>query len=145
MGIAASPIARTVRRHWLPAFFGGCAVALLPWSIVINAALPSRTIVSHWDIAWTGFDLALGTILLSTAVAARRGSASVRQFATAGATLLVCDAWFDILTSGSRNELTAASIEAAVAELPLALLCFAIARNPQRFMRDRAAKQLRAG
>ena len=143
MGIAASPLVGTVRRHWLPAFLGGCAVALLPWSIVVNAALPSRAVVSHWDVAWTGFDLALGTILLASAVAARRGSASVRQLATAGGTLLVCDAWFDILTSGSRNEVITASIEAAVAELPLALLCFAIARSPQRFMRAPGAEQLR--
>lgn len=145
MGIAASPLAGAVRRHWLPAFLGGCAVALLPWSIMVNAALPSQAVVSHWDIAWTGFDLALGAVLLSTAVAARRGSASVRQLATAGGTLLVCDAWFDILTSGSRNEAITAAIEAAVAELPLALLCFAIARSPARFVRQRVAEQLRAG
>ena len=145
MGIAASPLAGAVRRHWLPAFLGGCAVALLPWTIMINAALPSRAVVSHWDIAWTGFDLALGAILLSTAVAARRGSTSVRQLATVGGTLLVCDAWFDILTSASRTELITASIEAAVAELPLAALCFAIARSPRRFVRSPVADPLREG
>ena len=145
MAVAAGPLVGAVRRRWLPAFLGGCAIALLPWSIMINAALPSRAVVSHWDVAWTGFDLALGAVLLATAAAARRGSTSVRQLATAGGTLLACDAWFDILTAASRNEVITASVEAAVAELPLALLCFAIARNPLRYSRGGVAERLRDG
>lgn len=127
-----------MRRYWLPVFLGGCAVALLPWTIMINAALPSRAVVSHWDTAWTGFDVALGAILLSTAIEAWKGSLRTRTLATIGGTLLVCDAWFDTLTAASQGELMTALVEAAVAELPLAILCFCIARNPQRFARSRA-------
>jgi len=130
-----------LRRHWLPAFLGGCAIALLPWTIVINAALPSRTVVSHWDTAWTGFDIALGIILLATAVATRRSGPAAATLAAAGCAMLVCDAWFDVLTSDTSAERITAGIEAAVAELPLAALCFLIARTPERFARPAARRQ----
>lgn len=121
------------RRWWLPLFLGGCAVALLPWTILVNEALPSRAVVSHWDTAWTGFDIALGGVLLSTAVAARRSAHATARLAAAGAALLLCDAWFDILTSTTVDERITAGIEAAVAEVPLAILCLLIARSPERF------------
>lgn len=133
MGTPAAGLIGTARRYWLPVFLGGCAIALLPWTIVVNAALPSRAIVSHWDTAWTGFDIALGAVLLSTALAARRNAPAAAKLATAGATLLICDAWFDILTAATSAERLTAMIEAAVAELPLAALCLAIARDPSRF------------
>ena len=123
----------TARRHWLLLFLGGCAVALLPWTIMINAALPSRQLVSHWDTAWTGFDIALGFVLGATALAAHRSAPAAARLASSGATLLVCDAWFDILTSSTWNERITAIVEACVAELPLAALCLLIARRPERF------------
>ena len=132
-----TPLARDIyaiaRRRWLPLFLGGCAVALLPWSIVVNDALPSRAVVSHWDTAWTGFDIVLGIVLLATALATRRNSPATVKLATAGGTMLVFDAWFDVLTASSSNERITAAIEAGVAELPLAALCFFIARAPARF------------
>lgn len=130
-------LAVTFRRWWLPIFLGGCAVALLPWTILINIALPSRTVVSHWDTAWTGFDVALGLVLGSTAWAAWRSAPVAGRLASSGATLLVCDAWFDILTSSTGNERITAVVEACVAELPLAALCLLIARRPERFTRAR--------
>ena len=42
-------------------------------------------------------------------------------------TLLLCDAWFDTLTSRSGTEFAWAAVEALVAELPLATFCFWIA------------------
>ena len=47
-------------------------------------------------------------------------------------TLLVCDAWFDVLTSRTTGELVQASVEAALVELPLAALCFWMATNLAR-------------
>jgi hypothetical protein len=44
-------------------------------------------------------------------------------------TLLVCDAWFDVLTSRGTSAVTQAVVEAVIVELPLAALCFWIARN----------------
>ena len=45
----------------------------------------------------------------------------------ATATLLVVDAWFDILTSHRGEELAVAITMALVVELPLAALCLVIA------------------
>jgi hypothetical protein len=44
-------------------------------------------------------------------------------------TLLVCDAWFDVLTSHGTGNVAQALAEALLLELPLAALCFWIARN----------------
>ena len=48
-------------------------------------------------------------------------------FASIAGTLLLCDAWFDMLTSQPGIELAWAAVEALVAELPLAAFCFWIA------------------
>jgi hypothetical protein len=49
--------------------------------------------------------------------------------AAVSGTLLVCDAWFDLLTSRTTSELVQAALEAALVELPLAALCFWMAIN----------------
>jgi hypothetical protein len=119
----------------------GVAVALVPWTVLLNEQLPSRHLASHWDMAWTGFDLALAAVILAAAVSALRGSADwLGRLATAGGTMLVCDAWFDTLTSTTRTEVIVAVVEAAAAELPLALLCFAIARRPAHYARSGALR-----
>jgi hypothetical protein len=48
-------------------------------------------------------------------------------FASIAGTLLLCDAWFDTLTSQPGSELAWAAVEALIAELPLAAFCFWIA------------------
>ena len=49
--------------------------------------------------------------------------------ATAAATLLVVDAWFDIFTARTGDELDWAIFAAALGELPLAVLCFWLVRR----------------
>jgi hypothetical protein len=49
--------------------------------------------------------------------------------ATITGTLLVCDAWFDVLTSRGTSDIAQAAASAALIELPLAGLCFWMARN----------------
>src|SRR5438034_9291142 len=96
---------RSRASYGVVALLAGGAVALVPWSLLLNARLPSRHLASHWDMAWTGFDLALAAVILATAMSALRGSADrLGRLATACGTMLVCDAWFDILTSTTRTE-----------------------------------------
>lgn len=116
---------------WLGVLLGGVAIALVPWTVLLNARLPSHHLSRHWDIAWTGFDVCLAAVLLATAVAALRRREWVARLATAGGTLLLCDAWFDTLTASTQTEVTVSLVEAFLAEVPLAVLCFAIARNPR--------------
>ena len=112
--------------------FALAALLLVPWVVVLVAALPSAHRAAHWDVAWAGFDVVLALLLLSVALAAWWRSPWLEGAATASATLLFVDAWFDILTSSTGAELTAASIEAGLVELPLALICLLLARDTER-------------
>ena len=47
-------------------------------------------------------------------------------------TLLICDAWFDLITSRPGSELVESSLFAVLGELPMAALCFWIARDAER-------------
>ena len=83
---------------------------------------------SHPDIV-SGFDIGLGVALASTAVLVARRSPFAEVTATVTATLLVCDAWFDVLTSRGVSDVAQALADALLVELPLAALCFWMARN----------------
>jgi hypothetical protein len=72
-----------------------------------------------------------GVAARGVAVAAWRRSPWLEGAATAAATLLFVDAWFDVLTASSRNELVIAIVEAAVVELPIAVFCLFL-RIPDR-------------
>jgi hypothetical protein len=112
-------------RVWLLLIVGGVAVALLPWTAYLSATLPSKHLTEHWDIAWAGLDLfeAVSLVLLFVAIARR--SPLVPMLAAVAGTALLCDAWFDVTTSGRGFYWALA--EALGAELPLATLCFWLA------------------
>jgi hypothetical protein len=109
-------------RRWVPPLLALIALALVPWALWLTTVLPSHEVAEHWDLAWGGFDLLLAAALLATAVATWRASPLLEAAAACTGTLLVVDAWFDVLTSEGRD-LTYAIVLAVVAELPLAALC----------------------
>ena len=117
---------------WVVPLFGLAAVLLVPWIVLLVYLLPSAQQASHWDIAWAGFDVGLALVLSGVALAAWRRSPWLEGAATAAATLLFVDAWFDVLTSSTRPELIVALVEAVFVELPLAVLCLLLARNAER-------------
>jgi hypothetical protein len=114
-------------RHWVFVILGGVALALLPWTVYLSISLPSQHQSAHWDIVWPGLDVAIALAIAGTVVALVRCSAYLPIFATAAGTLLLCDAWFDTLTSNAGNELAWAAFEALAAEVPLAIFCFWLA------------------
>jgi hypothetical protein len=114
---------------WIAPAFLLCAAVLIPWTAVLFLTLPRHYGASHWRLAWGGFDVGLGIALASTAVATLRRSAFGEIAAAITGTLLVCDAWFDVLTSHGTADVAQAVGEALLVELPLAVLCFWIARN----------------
>jgi hypothetical protein len=109
--------------------FGLCVVVLVPWTGYLFGTLPPDYAANHWAVAWGGFDIGLALALASTAVLIARRSPFAEVTATVTGTLLVCDAWFDVLTSRGTSEVAQAVVEALIVELPLAALCFWIARN----------------
>lgn len=120
--------------RWVIPLFGLAGIVLVPWILFLIRSLPSTHAAAHWDIAWAGFDVALAFLLLAVAVAAWRRSPWLEGAATAAAALLAVDAWFDILTSSTNVERLMAIGEAALAELPLAVLCLLLARDAERVL-----------
>jgi hypothetical protein len=118
---------------WL---FAAAALLLLPWSVLLATRLPSRHLSAHWDLAWSGFDVALAGTLAAVALCAWRGSPWLEGAASAAAALLICDAWFDLLTAATGKELVIAALEAALVEVPMALLCLLIARRAEQAWRN---------
>jgi hypothetical protein len=117
----------TLRRSGA-AFLAVLGAGLLPWTLWLGLSLPSRKLAEHWDLAWVGFDLVLAASLLATAATLVRRSPLLEAFAAATGALLIADAWFDIVTAASTRERWFAIGLALVGELPLATLCFVLAR-----------------
>jgi len=117
---------------WTAPALLGCAVVLIPWTALLFATLPRHYVANHWQVAWGGFDIGLGIALASTAVMVARRSPFAEVTATITATLLCCDAWFDVLTSRGLSDVAQALASALLVELPLAALCFWMARNLAR-------------
>jgi len=106
---------------------GGVAIGLLPWTVYLSVTLPPKHESVHWDIVWPGLDVGIALAVAATVVGLVRLSPNLPIFASTAGTLLLCDAWFDTLTSRPGTEFAWAAVEALVAELPLAAFCFWIA------------------
>lgn len=120
--------------RWVTLLLALGAAALVPWTLYLTFALPSRHLTFHYDLAWAGFDLALTASFAATAWAGFRGSRWLVPLAAATGTMLLCDAWFDVVTSQSGREMWEAVAEAALAELPLAALCAFIVYDAETFL-----------
>ena len=114
------------------ALFGAVALALLPWAVLLNLILPSDHVARHWNIAWTGFDIALAGVLFAVAIGVWQQRPWLVPVAAAAGAMLVCDAWFDVLTASTEAQVIVAVVLAVCAELPLALFCFGIALRERR-------------
>jgi hypothetical protein len=108
--------------RWVGPAFLLCSVVLIPWIVYLALSLPSRQVSSHYDVAWVGFDVFELIALSATGFFALRRSRYLAVSSASAATLLVVDAWFDILTSPGR-QVIASIVLAVVIELPLAGIC----------------------
>ncbi|MET9912985.1 hypothetical protein ABZZ74_40505 [Streptomyces sp. NPDC006476] len=111
--------ARRHRRHTLE-LLTVCAVALVPWTVLLAATLPSGYQVHHWRVTWVGFDVLLVVAMASTALLGRLRHRAVIVAALATALLLICDAWFDVSLAFGTPEIWLSAALAVFAELPLA-------------------------
>jgi hypothetical protein len=103
------------------------AVFLVPWIAILSATLPNNYTAHQWRIVWIGFDVALITAFVTIAWTGLLTRQIVIPALIITATLLLCDAWFDITMSWGSNEQTASLITAALGELPLAMFLLAVA------------------
>jgi hypothetical protein len=121
-------------RHWVVAVFAAIGIGLLPWTIWLASSLPRHHDTTRWDFAWSGFDTGLALFFLATAWAAYRRSPWVGALAAATGTMLIIDAWFDIVLESHADELRQSIMLAVLAELPAAAVCFWIAYRTERFL-----------
>jgi len=126
----AEPVTPVPR--WVAPFFLVVGIGLVLWTIWIAYDLPRRHVARHWDVAWAGFDVMMAALLLITAYGAARRAVWLQSAAAASATMLVCDAWFDIVTSGRGADLAMSLASGIFIELPLAIICVWVARNAER-------------
>lgn len=113
--------------HLARAFFLAAAVTV-PWTIFVAIALPRHYTAHHYWLGWFGFDVALIFVLAVTGRSLMRGHLAAQRYATAAATMLVVDAWFDVLNAATHSDQLVAVAMAALVELPLAYVCWRIAR-----------------
>jgi hypothetical protein len=115
-------------REWVALAYGAVGIGLLPWAFWLSSSLPSTHHSAHWDVAWSGFDVGLAACFCGTAVTAyRRAVGWAGAFAAATGTMLIVDAWFDVVLESHGNEFGTAIVLAVVFELPAATFCFWIA------------------
>jgi hypothetical protein len=114
--------------------FGAIGIFLVPWAIWLGATLRPDHTTDRWDVVWTGFDVGLALAFALTALAAWRRSPWVAALAATTGTLLLVDAWFDIVLESHGKDIRAAVMRAVLAELPVATLCYWIAFRTSRFL-----------
>jgi hypothetical protein len=128
------PSARTMERirRWRLALMVVCVVVLIPWIFYLANTLPNHYVARNWVATWVGFDIILLTMLSLTAIFGWRRRQLFFPSAFASGVLLVCDAWFDVLTSHWGENLLQALLSAVLVELPLA---FILIGGPLRLLR----------
>jgi hypothetical protein len=119
--------------RWVPRLLALVAVGLVPWTLWLTFSLPSSHVTDDYDLAWVGFDVALAAAFAATAWATLRVSRWLVPLAAVTGTMLVCDAWFDIVTSSGGGDRLQAILEAVFGELPLAALCAYMVIDVERF------------
>lgn len=109
-----------IRRIRLGVMIGG-SIAMIPWLVYLSVTLPENYVAHNWPVTWVGFDILLVVFMAATAVLGylRRQLLVLAAF-TAGV-LLICDAWFDLLTAGP-SDLRLSVITALGIEVPVAIL-----------------------
>ena len=139
---AARPGSRR-RRMIVVLVIATCCVLLAAWTAMLAATLPMQYRAGGWRGAWVGFDVALLIALGATGWAAWHGRQVLILCLTVVATLLLCDAWFDVVLDIRTRGFTMSLFTAVAVEVPLAVLAVLGARRLLRLSLGRAA--LRAG
>lgn len=125
------PAALSFSRHvrLLSTVFLLVATGLVPWIVFLGVSLPPRYDAGHWNLLWIGFDVALVSVLGYAGWAAWFRRQVLASTAIVAGTLLVCDAWFDIITSIGRPDEWVTLLTGFGGELPLAAFLFWLYRR----------------
>jgi len=123
---------------WMRRFFltvvTASSLVLIPWIGYLAVSLPTNYVASQWKVAWVGFDIALVMMLSWTAWNGWQRRQMLVPSAMITATLLVCDAWFDVVLDWGTSDMWWSLATAVLGELPLAALLLRVALRLIRVM-----------
>src|SRR5580658_2897942 len=120
---------RDRRRAIILAVIVVCCIVLAAWTGVLATTLPRYYRSGGWRGAWVGFDIALLAAFVVTGWAAWRRRQLLIICLVVLATLLCCDAWFDVVLDARTSDFWLSVASALVVELPLAALAVLTARR----------------
>jgi hypothetical protein len=104
-------------------------IVLAAWIGVLAVTLPKFYRAGGWRGAWVGFDLGLLVAFAVTGWAAWRRRQLLISSLWVLATLLLCDAWFDVALDVRTAGFVTSLLSAVLVELPLAILSISLARR----------------
>lgn len=122
---------------WVGPSFAVLAVGTVPWVIFLAVTLPRHATFAHYRGVWVGFDTGLIAVLALTAYMAWRGRPNVALASTAAATMLMVDAWFDVMTTPRGGGFMMSLALALFVELPLAAICLWIGLHAAQVIESR--------
>lgn len=129
------------RRKLLLAGLIICCVVIAVWIGVLAVTLPRYYRAGSWRGAWVGFDVGLLVAFAATGWAAWRRRQLLIICLVVVATLLCCDAWFDVVLDARTKGFELSLLSALVIELPLAALAILAVR---RLLRSTYSVMLRS-
>jgi hypothetical protein len=106
-----------------------CCIVLVAWIGVLAATLPRYYRTGGWRGAWVGFDVALLAAFAAVGWASWRRRQVLIICLIVLATLLCCDAWFDVVLDARTSGFYVSLLSALLVELPLAALAIGGARR----------------
>jgi hypothetical protein len=106
-----------------------CCVVLAAWIGVLAVTLPRFYRAGGWRAAWVGFDIGLLLAFAATGWSAWRRRQLLIICLVVLATLLCCDAWFDVVLDARTSGFVLSLASALVIELPLAAIAMLAARR----------------
>jgi hypothetical protein len=124
-----------IRRIRLGLMVGG-SIAMIPWLVYLSLTLPENYVAHNWPATWVGFDILLAGFMLATAVLGYLRRQVLLFAAFTSGVLLICDAWFDLMTAGP-NDVWLSVITALVIEVPLAIFMITGAHRIMRLTMTR--------
>ena len=126
---APSDPAGVRRRKIVLAFIVICCVGLAAWTGLLAATLPRYYRAGGWRGAWVGFDIAELAAFAAVGWASWRRRQILIVCLVVLATLLCCDAWFDVLLDVRTSGFWLSLGSALLVELPLAAAAILGARR----------------
>jgi hypothetical protein len=126
--LAPTPLGQRRRRILIAACLAG-VLLLSVWIGILAVKLPRDYRAGGWRAAWVGFDIALLLVFAATAWAAWRRRQVLIVCLMVLATLLCCDAWFDMTLDWGTRGFMVSLLSAVLVELPLAAVALIGARR----------------